>query len=392
MKIYLSLHSSRKLNPWDLQNDIEVEEGATLDTVANVTEKSTQEEPEYDSKVRHSVEYWHKDRYEPDEEFLYEKIFEDSVQIVDSGSVGPKIPILQEAIKVIQRTRRVYIPSNPAIPGSQQLSPTSLNRLVLEKGESIGAKELIIRSPYLLNALRAVVKCSATPPSGESDSLKEGRFPFPFRDLCYHKDDLQAYKVAHEARERHTAEYNIETDHHIDVLLDYLYSQQDVRLKEAEERWNRKYPSTMFASAWLLFKPGTDVYVPERGIWSAYVVDSISGGSLQSFSGRITTPYQIDVWNLAFDGTVITRQLRTIKVPVFDGEREISSLPVFPCRFIHEDSALPSMRTQLIQRGLNYVTLVQGPAYREYSGYGLEPGGEKVRCDAAFHRGIKDSL
>ena len=352
--------------------------GGAIGGLLNGTNETTQSESDGDSNVSHRVDYWRQDQFGSGvTSLIYAVNSNEPVQFVDASSKGQESSILQ----IIQVIQRLADPNKPGSKPGASIPPIpSLNvpkSLELGKGESLGRKELIIHSPYLLNVLGAVVKYSTTPPSGRLDGLKQGRFQFPFHDLCYYRDDFQAYKIAHEARERHTTEYNDKTDHHIDVLLDYLYSEQDIHLKETEERWSRKYPTTTFESAWLLFKPGTDVYVPEAGTWSAYVVDSIFCGSAQMFSRRIAIPYKVDAWNLAFNGTVITRQLRRIEIPVFDGEREISSLPVFPCRFIREDLCSSTVRTRLIQRGLKYMALVQGPAYREYE---LEPGTEKVGC------------
>jgi hypothetical protein len=43
--------------------------------------------------------------------------------------------------------------------------------------------------------------------------------------------------------------------------------------------------------------------------------------------------YLIIVWNLKFDGKVIKRKAEVINVPVFDNERDIMLLPLFPTRF-----------------------------------------------------------
>jgi hypothetical protein len=245
----------------------------------------------------------------------------------------------------------------------------------LKKGDRVGEKSVAIRSPILLNALRAVVKYSSSAPSGDEDSLKDGIFPFPYMDLYHYKEDLLEYQKGHPARLNHTDEYNAQCDRHIDILIDYLYSQEDVRLTEAEERWAKKVPTTTFGSFWLLMKSGSDVYVEENGCHNAYVVESISGGP--SRDGKVK-PYKIFMWQLKYNGDKISRKSRKIFVPIFDGEREITSLPLYPVKFHRERPGEKPLKDRLIDRGKKYVSLSARTAFQQYSGKGLENGFKKV--------------
>ncbi|PMD37984.1 hypothetical protein L207DRAFT_555435 [Hyaloscypha variabilis F] len=320
--------------------------------------------PRYNRVVQHTAEFYTKDYENSRPEFAYEINRNESITFYDPSKHAKVLPILQEVVIVI-RTGRNRGPPGPIV----RKAKTSPALVKLQKGDQIGDRFLIVRSLLLLNALRAVINYSSVPPSGDDDSLNEGKFPFPFRDLCQYKSALLDYKVAHPCRERHSDAYNSECDSHIDALVDYLNSQTDIRLKEAEERWSKRHPTTTFGSFWILMKSGSDVYAREHGQLNAYVIESMHGGPKKD--GR-ADPYTFQVWNLQYNGTVVTRMMKSITIPIFDGERDITSLPLFPIRFHQDDPGKQPLREELIERGKKYMDLVKGPAFRQYSGIGLD--------------------
>ncbi|KAH8679032.1 hypothetical protein BGZ60DRAFT_255846 [Tricladium varicosporioides] len=324
--------------------------------------------PRYDRVIQHTVEFYRKihSTYEP--EFLYERSANEAVTFYDPSKHAKVVPILQEVVKVTH-IGESYLRRYPLRDSTKNRLPSK--PIKLRKGDEIGDRFLIIRSTLLLNALRAVVNYSSAPPSGDSDSLKEGRFPFPYRDLCQYKNELLEYKVNHPSRERHSDSYNTECDSHIDVLVEYLNGQNEIRLKEAEERWNnpnKRHQTTTFGSFWILMRSGSSVYAREHGQLNAYVIESMSGGARKD--GR-ADPYTFQVWNLEYNGNVINRSMKPIIIPVFDGERDITSLPLFPIRFHRDEPGKQPLREQLIERGKKYLRLAKGPSFQQYSGKGL---------------------
>jgi hypothetical protein len=129
-------------------------------------------------------------------------------------------------------------------------------------------------------------------------------------------------------------------------------------------------------------KPGSDVYVRENGQLNAYVVEEVLGGVEHSFGGlRVGSVsarnYLIRVWKLIYNGKVIRRKSVVIDVPVFDNERDVMSLPLFPTRFKDKmDEGV--RRKQLIERGKKMFRFAKSPAFLEYTGVGLKSGGRKV--------------
>lgn len=281
-----------------------------------------------------------------------------------------------QASTVLQEVRRLFL-------GLSKFRKTSDGKPFgpndyIDNEDVWGGCILRIHSPMLLNAVKAVVECQN--PVNEVEErfvvlsetktdLDGGIFPFPFRDLYYYKDKLLEYKKATSAsRARHSEEYNLECDKHIDVLVKYLYDQPSIHLRDAEPMWNRKVPVTTFSTMWLLLKPGTMVYVPERGVINAYIIDAVSGGPRGSGIDAKIEMYSVRVWNLDFDGKALCRSSRNISVPFFDGERIINSLPLYPERFHEDKEGEQPLRELLAARGRKFVEVIKSPMFQEYTG------------------------
>lgn len=276
-----------------------------------------------------------------------------------------------EASSVLCEVRNVFL----SVSKMKLAQDSSYDRI--QSDDIIDRCVLEIHSTILLNVLKAVIQFQSIEEKEEIErfrlnsqdftDLQSGTFVFPFLDLYHHKDELIAYKSRLSGpRQRHTEEYNKECDRHINILVKYLYDQPTVGLSKAEAAWSRKVPVTTFSWLWLLLKPGSDVYVRERGQLNAYVVESLSG------TGRNNTsrakPYEIKVWNLDFDGKSFGRSSKIIFLPVFDGEREIQSLSVFPVRFHQDKEGEKPLRDVLIERGRTFVKVVKQATHQEYTG------------------------
>lgn len=189
---------------------------------------------------------------------------------------------------------------------------------------------------------------------------------FPYKDLYHHKDDLVKYKDSKAyARENHSPKYNEECDRHIDILIEYLYQQSSIGLQEAEQLWSQPVPRTTFNSYLLLLKPGSTVLVRDGYDLNGYVIESGNRGPLESGDYSRYRQYTVMLWNLNFDGNKLSRSERIVEVLFFDGERDSTSLPLFPTRF-HENE--DEKKRELIERGKTFVNVVRTPAFREYSG------------------------
>ncbi|KAI1122776.1 hypothetical protein F5Y10DRAFT_253232 [Nemania abortiva] len=337
----------------------------------------------YTAKVKYTVAYYPRGgplKMLQNGRWLYSKSYDEPVVLEKSGDKAGEIHILEEI-------KAILIPPNPPPPRGYEPRESREPRMEapdipkLNAGDMPGWTTLQIHSPLLLNALRSIVKYVSSDVTGaKTDSCNDGKFMYPYKDLFHHKQELSEYKKTTTGpRANHTAEYNAECDRHIDFLLEFLDKEPGVRLGLMEANWAKKTPTTTFAGFWLLMKPGSDVYVKEDGQLNAYVVEAAYGGVdyLSKFDWSITTEaYSILVWNLTFDGKVITRESKIIRVPMFDNEKDILSLPLFPTRFQDKIDG-GARRKELIDRGRKMFRFSKGPTYLEYSGSGLKPGWKK---------------
>ncbi|KAI1421819.1 hypothetical protein F5Y12DRAFT_787169 [Xylaria sp. FL1777] len=329
-------------------------------------------ETSYTTNLKYTVATYSNDYHEL--VFLYSQSYDDPVALDNKTQ---KSPILEEVQAVIVPRSRQWVGRRSAPKGKPKLG----------LGDTIGEKILRIHSPFLINILKSIIKYSSKKssseesdkkgPGKETDNSRDGDFPHPYRDLFYYKQELSDYRNETVGpRAYHTPEYNAESDRHIEYLLEYLDQEPNVQIKALEAMWAKKIPTTTFAGFWLLMKPGSDVYVREDGQLNAYVVDWVSGGvnylSPSQWSDSVQR-YSICVWYMKYDGQVIGRGSKIVHVPVFDNERDILSLPIFPTRF-QDNIDGGARRKQLIERGRKVFQLSKGPAYLEYTGLGLNPG------------------
>ncbi|GKZ86132.1 hypothetical protein AnigIFM56816_000983 [Aspergillus niger] len=241
--------------------------------------------------------------------------------------------------------------------------------------DTIGNPILYIHSPILLDALRANIDCQSIPNESRpmdyraksiTSDLGKGHFVYPFFDLYHYREKLLRYREL--VKESHDHKYCKTCGEHIDVLNGYLEALTDVGVKDAERLASDPVPKTTFASLWLLLKPGSDVYVREEGKLNAYVIESFSGGMSWDSNLNGPLPYRVHVWNLNFDGQYLTRSVKAVSIPVFDHDREINTLPVFPVQFHIDEDLQNPLHQQLVDRGKRFVEIVKKPTFQEYSG------------------------
>ena len=374
VRIRLGLHDDDLES--DKPSDVKSVEVEASDVKATKAKKETEigtEKTENNASLAYRVDYYLKSRYasEPDK-FLHSNYYDNPVSIEFKKGNLHKHYVLEEV-----RTITFGDMENIVLPKQGSKTMPKLGNKDVQ-----GETKLHIHSAPLMNALRSVVKFSSSAPAqGDTDTFKEGIFAYPYAELFYYKEELIAYKKAMAGpRLLHTDDYNEECDHDIDLLVEYLYNEPSSQLAVFEAGLEQSIPKVTFAGFWLLVKPGSDVYVLEENQLNAYVVDSVNGGvdyALQSRWAVMPSSYSVNVWSLVYDGKVIRRKLKSIQVPVFDNEQDILSLPVFPTEF-HDKLDGGARRKKLIERGMRFLRYSKGPAYMEYTGFGLKPGWKKV--------------
>ncbi|KAF2707698.1 hypothetical protein K504DRAFT_446813 [Pleomassaria siparia CBS 279.74] len=377
----------------------------TLKEHARVAREEAEKKPET-NKLTQDVAYIARmyqevsDSRQPD--FLREKKSTKPIMAQIQGLSGDVNSVLHEV-------RNVFI----SLGKKKKAEDKDYDRIYSD--DVVGSAVIQINSNILLNALKAIVQFQC--PDEETEPLpsyqyyedngfelpgwrnasdfRAGRFIFPFPDLCFHIDELKTYKTdSSPSRQRHSKEYNEECDRHIDILLNYLYKQPSLRLQNAEVAWAQKPPVTTFGWLWLLFKPGSDVYIREREQLNCYVVESVRG--MAKSSNYRAGPLIIKVWNLDFDGKKLVRKMQIITIAAFDGEREIRELPLFPTRFYPNKEGEVIYRQRLIQRGKTFINVVKKPTHQlehlcslrfiDYTNF-IPSGDQEYTGTSTFHQG-----
>lgn len=121
-----------------------------------------------------------------------------------------------------------------------------------------------------------------------------------------------------------------------------------------KERHRRGYAT--FEMLWLLYEPGTDVYVDFLviGNWQPHVLKKIE---YQGFNDTITD-LQVHYWNMNADTDDIGPCEWSQDVPSFSGEKKITSLVVYPCKYFEmnsEGKSSEEVRDYFTERGKMFL-------------------------------------
>ncbi len=224
---------------------------------------------------------------------------------------------------------------------------------------SILGTKLKINSPAIITALQSVIEYYP----GQSFSDDANTISEPYAALIHHEEELKAYRDQFNPNAINSkdelCQRNANVYEHLGILQNVL-SERSGKEVEAERQRHSRGVAT-FEMLWLLLKPGTEVYGDRAadGNYDAYVVKSVSGGM---FAGR-STQLDIDLWLMDYDGNKIGRRIQAFYQPVYDGEKEITSLNVFPCEFWKDKSKegeeSKPLRQKLEERGKLFFKLAQ---------------------------------
>ncbi|KAK3938867.1 hypothetical protein QBC46DRAFT_316985 [Diplogelasinospora grovesii] len=172
--------------------------------------------------------------------------------------------------------------------------------------------------------------------------------------------------------ERNEFTYSITAYQHLKCLVQFMDTQ--IREKIAYLRSDR-CKTVAFTEIWYLFRPGDEVI--EQTLRQAYRVISVSSPNHQVVPPWRTNwsekeklqeemPVVLQCVYIDFDGKQLGPVLRKVRFPRYDGEREVTSLEIFPLRFAgKKDAGKPektdapgeTFRDRLIARGKMFVDM-----------------------------------
>jgi hypothetical protein len=223
---------------------------------------------------------------------------------------------------------------------------------ILEKGIldnsniqlKVSSTKLAIRSKALLRVFATVV--TYYPEENFQRDLLDLNEPYPL--IGHYLGELEAYRATYHnsdlgpiqegVKNRNTVAQpacDKEAFDHLGLLFEFLKSSHyTTHITDEQERHTRNLCT--FRMLWLLFKPGETVYMESGGQLYAYVIRSMEVDKriLSATSRLQSPPYVIELWNLDFDGRFVGRASTFVTIAHFDGERQVTSLKIFPCEFI----------------------------------------------------------
>lgn len=239
-----------------------------------------------------------------------------------------------------------------------------------------------VHSPHLKTLLKAIVLYYP-------QQVLEGDWIViyaPFRVLMHHYHDLSTLAAGGSVSdlEINSRAQEILRDptaiRDLKALVDYLKPDYTKIIEPAQIRHSAGVFG--FKSLWLLFKPGDDVYAKVGGQLSGYVVRSTEAKTnWDSNNGVFINYFYVTCWNLQYKNGKIVRSTQVFKFNEFHGEREVTSLTVFPCQYLDSSTAdAGKTRKTLEERGTKYYSICkQIPLHSRYSGLTWERRGLSPR-------------
>jgi hypothetical protein len=215
---------------------------------------------------------------------------------------------------------------------------------------------LKIHSLHLINALRQVIRYYP----GLNFSGVPVTIPEPFMSLVHYMKELEDYKTNHP--QSHDEDYVFTTNSHIDVLLRFLDQRLGEELRLERERHLRQPPVATYEFLWLLFRPGDQIFASpydDKEELHPYIFAMVMPNITIMTRNYEFLIWRIDIWESRL---VPYEEVRTLQL--FEGEKEISSLKMYPGAFLPKYS---QAREKFIARGMKFVNLFE-PSYMEHSG------------------------
>ena len=223
---------------------------------------------------------------------------------------------------------------------------------------SVAGTRLKINSPAIVTALQSVVEYYP----GHTFLEESVTIAEPYAILIHHEKELASYRKRFapgtSLSEDQKCERKKDTYEHLGILEKYLQDRMGPSVLAEKQRHARGYAT--FEMLWMLYKPGTDVYLRH------YIDSSLSAAVVESTDEHSRPTYpnvlRMKIWYMQYNGTFLGRRCIGRTQSRYDGEKEIAKLDVFPCQFLSEDTAqegFKSQRTQIEERGKMFWRLTK---------------------------------
>ncbi|KAJ5726047.1 uncharacterized protein N7483_007404 [Penicillium malachiteum] len=264
--------------------------------------------------------------------------------------------------------------------------------------------QIRLRSPILLKVLNEVT--DQLPHRGPHEHKVSFMRPFKLLTL-YSKELVEYQKKLEEIHGNSTAESEEpsteigplkETEspkalEHLRLLNEFMANHMGRVLKLREDVENGTARKIAFCDLWHLFRPGTTVRTPTSKRIQLYRVIRVTGGRpIYTFSGDPPAnsagfklkeqgyspgSFIVECFYIDFDGVQYGPVNRTFQIRKYEGERELTALPVYPLQC---DPNPEGIREAMVARGENFAVLSnpQKTAHKQYRGLTLDKHPEQV--------------
>ncbi|KAK3357819.1 hypothetical protein B0T25DRAFT_170507 [Lasiosphaeria hispida] len=167
---------------------------------------------------------------------------------------------------------------------------------------------------------------------------------------------------------------------HLRCLVEFMDTEIEAKLQYLA---SDKCQKISFNDIWYFFKPGDEVV--GQGRRQVYRIINISSTGHKvnppwrnwERSAERTSEVALNCVYIDFDGKQLGPVMTTFVIERYDGEKAVTSLPVYPLRFaevrkaINDGKQVESFREQLIARGRMFLD-VAGVKHMHYNGFTLE--------------------
>lgn len=222
-----------------------------------------------------------------------------------------------------------------------------------DQDKSVGRKELMIRSPYMKAALKAVVPAYRDFQVHLKHILiiGEPRCLFHFRDefrmYCANLQDQTALS-------------------HVLFLMKYMCWELATQISLYRDNMivDRGAESLNYQCLWMAFRPGDLVYAPAKVHEDEQIYRLISMEYKEGFFSTFEPIWSVKALCIVSDDNKFREYEVNFRIDQFNGIRQLRTLPIFPLKYHPEATHI---QAQLLDRGKKFCSL-HSSHYRQYNG------------------------
>ncbi|KAJ2984565.1 hypothetical protein NUW58_g5996 [Xylaria curta] len=232
---------------------------------------------------------------------------------------------------------------------------------------SIRSTYMIIHSEALSQTIRDVVQFYA----GQNLTGTNLIIHEPYACLMHHMTDLE-HVVA--------SDPDLTKSEHLQILMEFLRPRYHQHYTPAKARSLSVQPTAMFDDLWVVMKPGSLAYTS----WNDHKIGCVIGKSIRlppDPDDDLLERWEIDFWFLQvhWPSDQIGCTIKTAVIDRFDGEKPITSLPIYPTEF-HDAKDQGRTKQRFIDRGKKVSEIFWGESmYMEYDGECMDHAKESYK-------------